>query len=90
MKYNHTSRANVWHYLVLTFNGMTERVYVDGVEDNMQMMTLSSAINGAKFIIGASDEGENYNGYMVSLKMYDYALTGNEIEKQMRLTRPIK
>lgn len=90
MKYNHVPAANEWHYLVLTFDGMTERIYVDGVEDNAQMMTLSSAINGAKFIIGASDEGENYNGYLASLKMYDYALSSGDIKKQMQLTKPIK
>jgi len=88
MKFNKLPKANEWHYLVLTFDGMVEKIYVDGMLDNEQNMTLSSAIKQAKFIIGASDEGENYSGFMATLKMYDYALGAEEIKKHWQQTRP--
>lgn len=81
MKYNKVPEANKWHFIVLTFDGVVEKIYVDGILDNSQNMLLSSAINDAKIIIGASDIGENYSGYMASFQMYDYALNNKEINK---------
>ncbi|WDF53691.1 family 43 glycosylhydrolase [Mucilaginibacter sp. KACC 22063] len=90
MKYNHMPQSNKWHYIVLTFDGISEKIYVDGKLDNAQMMTLSSAIKNAKFIIGASDIGENFTGYIASLKMYDYALNFDEIQKQLHANQSLK
>lgn len=83
MRYNRLPKADEWHLLVLTFDGVVEKIYVDGVLDNAQNMTLSSMVKNAKFRIGASDDGENYTGLMASLKMYDYALTDADIQKEM-------
>ncbi|MEH3113457.1 family 43 glycosylhydrolase [Pedobacter terrae] len=86
MKFNLLPKANEWHHLVLTFDGIVEKIFVDGRLDNQQNMTLSSAIDNAHFIIGSSDEKENYTGLIASLKMYDYALSYAEILKQFRQT----
>ncbi|WP_281310259.1 family 43 glycosylhydrolase [Flavobacterium flavigenum] len=87
MRYNKLPEANKWHHIVLTFDGVVEKMYVDSVLDNSQNMMLSSAIDKAKIIIGASDIGENYSGYMASLQMYDYALTKEEIAKHFKETK---
>ena len=84
MKYKQLPKANEWHLIVVTFDGVVEKVYVDGVLDNAQNMTLSSAVKNASFRVGASDTGENYSGLMTSLKMYDYALTPAEIQKELK------
>lgn len=88
MKYNKVPEQNKWHHIVLTFDGVVEKIYVDGELDNSQNMMLSSAIKKAKIIIGASDIGENYSGFMASLKMYDYGLTKDEILNLMKQTAP--
>lgn len=88
MRYTKVPEANQWHYIVLTFDGVVEKIYVDGVLDNSQNMLLSSAIDKAKIIIGASDIGENYSGFMASLQMYDYALNQEELIKLMKKTKP--
>lgn len=88
MRYSKLPEANKWHYIVLTFDGVVEKVYVDGVLDNSQNMLLSSAIEKAKIIIGASDIGENYSGFMASLQLYDYALTPEDLIKLMKKTKP--
>ena len=88
MRYTKIPEANKWHYIVLTFDGVVEKVYVDGVLDNSQNMLLSSAIDKAKIIIGASDIGENYSGFMASLQMYDYALTPEDLTTLMKKTTP--
>jgi hypothetical protein len=88
MRYKSLPEANKWHHIVVTFDGVVEKIYVDGVLDNSQNMLLSSAIDNAKIIIGASDIGEHYSGFMASLEMYDYALRDEEIKKIMAETNP--
>lgn len=88
MKFNKLPEANTWHHIVLTFDGVVEKVYVDGVLDNSQNMLLSSAIEKAKIIIGASDIGENFSGFMASLRLYDYALTQENLLQLMKKTNP--
>ncbi len=89
MRYRNVPEENKWHHIVLTFDGLVEKIYVNGIVDNSQVMTLASAVDKARFIIGASDgRGENYSGFMASLQMYDYALTQEEINKLMKKTDP--
>lgn len=88
MRYNNLPAADKWHHIVLTFDGVVEKVYVDGVLDNSQNMTLASAIDNAEIRVGASDTGENYSGYMTSLYIYDYALDANEIKELMKESKP--
>lgn len=88
MRYKKLPAENKWHYIVLTFDGVIEKIYVDGVLDNSQNMTLASAVKNARIIIGSSDERENFTGYMASLQMYDYALELTDITKLMSQTKP--
>lgn len=88
MRYRNLPAENKWHHIVLTFDGVVEKIYVDGVLDNSQNMTLSSATDNAKIIIGNSDTRENYSGYMASLHMYDYAFDEAGINELMKETKP--
>jgi xylan 1,4-beta-xylosidase len=88
MRYRNLPAENEWHHIVVTFDGVLEKVYVDGVLDNVQSMILASAVDRARFIVGASDVGEHFSGYMASLRMYDYALSEKELGKLMKKTRP--
>jgi hypothetical protein len=88
MKFNKVPEANKWHYIVLTFDGVVEKIYVDGVLDNSQNMLLSSAIDKAKIIIGGSDIGENFSGFITSLRLYDYALSQENLLQLMKETKP--
>ncbi len=90
MKYTKVPEADKWHHIVLTFDGVVEKIYVDGILDNSQSMLLSSAVDKAKIIIGASDIGENFSGFIASARLYDYALTQEDLLKVMEKTRPVK
>ena len=79
MTYRTLPIANQWHHIVLTFDGVVEKVYVNGELNNSQNMTLASCIKNAKIILGASDVGENFTGYMASVRMYDYAMNKEEV-----------
>jgi len=87
MPYRTVPEANQWHNIVLTFDGVVEKVYVDGKLNNSQNMTLASSVKNAKIIIGASDVGENYTGYMASMSLYDYTMDQKEVEKIFKQTK---
>jgi hypothetical protein len=88
MRFKKVPSADTWHHLTLTFDGVVEKIYVDGVLDNAQNMILSSAIDNAKIIIGSSDVGEPFTGYMASLQLFDFALTNEKVKELMEQTRP--
>ncbi|MGJ5641314.1 family 43 glycosylhydrolase [Formosa sp. S-31] len=88
MAYKQLPEANKWHHIVLTFDGVVEKIYIDGVLDNAQNMLLSSVTRNAKIIIGASDVGEHFSGQMSSLQMYDFALEVADIKNVMQATKP--
>ncbi len=90
MSYNNLPQNNQWHHIVVTFDGIVEKVYVNGILDNSQNMTLASAIAKAKIIIGASDIGEYFSGYMASIRMYDYALDKQAVKQLLSKTNPQK
>jgi len=87
MRYKKLPSEKQWHHIVVTFDGVVEKVYVDGILDNSQNMTLASAIERAKIRIGSSDSREYFSGYMSSLRMFDYALTDAQLIKLMNETR---
>ncbi len=88
MPYKSLPPENKWHHIILTFDGVVEKVYVNGELDNAQNMMLSSEIENAKIRIGDSDIGEYYSGYMASMRFYDYGLCEKEIKNLMGQTNP--
>ena len=88
MRYKRLPAAGEWHHIVVTFDGVAEKLYVNGVLDNARKMTLASAINNARILIGSSDTGEHYTGYMASVRMYDYPFTEAELNRLMQQTKP--
>ena len=88
MRYKRLPAADQWHHIVVTFDGVAEKFYVNGVLDNARKMTLASAINNARILIGSSDTGEHYTGYMASVRMYDYPFTEAELNRLMQQTQP--
>ncbi len=74
-------KAGQWHHLAVVFDGVIERVYVDGRLDNAAAkMLLMHA--GRPIHVGASEPGtEFFDGYLASLRIYDGALPETEIQK---------
>jgi hypothetical protein len=78
-----------WHHIVVTFDGALENVYVDG-KLNTQMPA-SLYVEKGDILIGASGEPtENLSGYIANARLYDKAMTQQEIVKLMSATKPKK
>jgi hypothetical protein len=75
---------NKWTHVAATYDGATQRLYVDGTEVGSQPM--SGPIqhsNGVLRIGGSSIWGEHFPGYIDEVRIYDRALTGDEIRGDM-------
>lgn len=74
-----TPLQNAWHYVVVTFDGSFEKVYVDGVLNNTEnkMLFIHPADN---FMLGNNGDADYFDGAVSSLKVYDHILTDSAIK----------
>jgi len=78
-----------WHYILVTFDGALENVYVDGKLNTQTPISLF--VEKGDVLIGASGEpSENLTGYIASAQLYDRSMTQDEVVKLMNSTRPLK
>ncbi len=73
--------AGQWHHIAVVYDGVIERIYVDGRLNNAAAKMLLMN-RGQKIYAGASaPDTELYDGYMASLRVYDAALATDEVGK---------
>ncbi|SMG09171.1 Concanavalin A-like lectin/glucanases superfamily protein [Sphingobacterium psychroaquaticum] len=82
--------ANMWHHMVVSFDGYMERVYVDGIEVNAANKMLFMRIASAFSIGKAGNDAGFFSGAISSLKVYDKALSPGEIETLYKQTSNAK
>ncbi len=74
-----------WHHIVATIDGTTAHIYLDGVD-----VTADNSVNAlvtsseALFIGRHSLGGANFNGTLDDIRIYDKALSGEEVSKLRR------
>jgi xylan 1,4-beta-xylosidase len=87
--YSQMPTVKKWHNITVTFDGMYEKIYVDGVINNQQELNLF--VQNSSIIVAASgNTAENFSGYISSARLYDYALTGQAVIDSMAATEPPK
>ena len=80
-------KAGQWHHLAVVFDGVIERVYVDGQLNNSKAKMLMMH-EGRPIYVGASEPGTEFlDGYLASLRIYDGALTEATV-KQLAADAP--
>jgi len=80
---------DVWHHIACTYDGSTIRIYVDGVEENSDSIgsELLDTINSLR--IGLErDNGFDFNGIIDDARIYNYALSTQEIAEIYNSTKP--
>ena len=74
-------KAGQWHHLAVVFDGVIERLYVDGQLNNSRAKMLLMH-EGRPIYVGASEPGTEFlDGYLASLRIYDGALPEPEVKK---------
>jgi hypothetical protein len=67
-------KTGQWHHLAVVFDGVIERVYVDGQLNNSRAKMLMMH-QGRPVYVGASEpRTEFFDGYIASIRVYDAAL----------------
>ncbi|MCI0591228.1 MAG: LamG domain-containing protein, partial [Gammaproteobacteria bacterium] len=75
---------NTWVHLAGTYDGKTERLYVDGVQvGSLKVSGNIQVTDGVLRIGGNSPWGEYFNGRIDEIRVYDRALTAAEIQSDM-------
>lgn len=73
-----------WTHLAATYDGATQRLYVNGSEVASQPLSGSIAISSGPLRIGGNSVwGEFFNGFIDEVRIYDRALTASEIQIDM-------
>jgi hypothetical protein len=81
--------GNKWHHFVHTYDGSTQKLYLDGVLLNSASITgsIQYDANNTRVLIGADDNGSGYNtgasyphsGKLNQVRIYNRALSASEI-----------
>jgi xylan 1,4-beta-xylosidase len=74
--------ANAWHHISVTFDGLVEKLYVNGKLNRQQQKNLYVHANSPIYVGWSTQNGGNteyLTGSIASLKMYDYALSAQDI-----------
>ena len=78
-----------WHFLVGTWDGKTIKLYIDGkLESEMPCKGKLSPNNDPLFIGARGGSGRFLTGALDEIKMYNYALTREEILNDMKDPAP--
>ncbi|MBP7509273.1 MAG: family 43 glycosylhydrolase, partial [Prolixibacteraceae bacterium] len=86
LAYSKVPEKGKWHHIAVSFDGMLENVYVDGVLDTQLPVNLF--VENDEILIGASGEpSENFSGYISNLRLYDKAMNLEEILRIMKETK---
>ena len=80
--------AQTWTHLALTYDGATQRLYVNGLQVASRAQSGAMAVStGALRIGGDSLWGEYFQGRLDEVRIYNRALTASQINSDMT-TRP--
>lgn len=89
LSYKGVPAKGQWHHIVVTFDGALENVYVDGVLNTQ--LPISLYVESGEIRIGSTGaDWENFSGSIASARLYDKALTTEEVAKLMASTKPKK
>ncbi|MFB6318160.1 family 43 glycosylhydrolase [Saccharicrinis sp. FJH54] len=87
MSYSKVPEADKWHHIAVTFDGMTESIYVDGKLDKKAQLMLF--VTPAEIHIGASgNPDENFSGSISGIRLYNKSMTEAEIKGLLSESNP--
>lgn len=69
-----------WHYIAVTYDGTTQKLYIDGALDNSQSLPgITLTYQNSPVKIGAGDYNNPFSGKIDDLRIYNRALSDNEV-----------
>jgi len=72
-----------WHHIVTTYDGATQKLYVDGSQENSRNFTLSGEFYSQNDTIGAFHPTDGFWGGLIDeVRIYNTSLTSAQIQSQ--------
>jgi hypothetical protein len=68
-----------WYHVVMTVNGTTQKIYVDGVLDKEATITARTSATDSPRIGSNQSDGEFWNGQIDEVRVYNRTLTAAEV-----------
>lgn len=81
-----TMTVNDWYHIVGVYDGVTMKIYVNGVEQNAIARTGTFDLSASTFKIGGWSSGQHWNGSIDEVRVWNAARTQTEIRENMHLT----
>jgi hypothetical protein len=75
--------VDVWHHICLTYDGTTAKLYADGIEVASEAKSWNLTLGRAHIGRQVNDAAEFWDGSVDDVRIYDKALTPDEIKKVM-------
>jgi PKD repeat protein len=76
--------TNAWSHVAITYDGTTERLYVNGNQIASKAQTGSMGVSGGVLSIGGNSMwGEYFKGNLDEIRIYNRALSATEIKTDM-------
>jgi len=85
-----------WHHVAITYDGKAEHLYVDGVETDSKPRAGKISVTNKHLSIGAikktdtSNPYDFFNGIIDEIRIYNRALTADEIQLVMKLPTSVE
>ncbi|MEI9913937.1 MAG: LamG domain-containing protein [Candidatus Saccharibacteria bacterium] len=77
---NATINTGTWYYITVTYDGQTQKLYVDGNLDNSQSLPgITLSYENSPIKIGSGDYNNPFSGYVDDLRIYSTALSQNQV-----------
>lgn len=70
---------NAWNFIVMLYDGVTQKIFVNGILLNSQSKILGTYGNTSDLRIGLGNNGEYFKGYMGDLRLYNRGLRDDEV-----------
>ncbi|MGY6521495.1 MAG: LamG-like jellyroll fold domain-containing protein, partial [Mongoliitalea sp.] len=79
-KFNYEAHLNQWIHVSATFNGTSSKIYINGELDSQANFSERDITSlGGDLVIGALGTIQRFTGTMDDLRLYDRALTAEEV-----------
>jgi concanavalin A-like lectin/glucanase superfamily protein/uncharacterized protein DUF2341 len=81
IEYTTSIHDNQWHYLAITWDGVTQKLYLDGELVNSGALSGTMSSSSKVLKLGTRNDGANefFNGQIDEVKIWNYSLTEDEI-----------
>ena len=74
-----TIPTNVWTHIVGTYDGVTLKIYVNGVSENPTSQTGAIPSTSGNLQMGSANNGNKFTGKIDHVAIFDYALSSSQV-----------